>query len=259
MERFLEITEKPERIFAIGDIHGCADELGILLYFLEQELGICERDRIIFIGDYIDRGPDSKGVIDSLLAFQKNHGEYTVFLKGNHEDMLLDFIGFDGQNGGVYVSNGGAKCLESYAIDEYTPGEEVRELLPARHVKFFKSLDRYAISENHVYVHAGLSPIIDLKHQEDEHIFWIRDEFIHNIHYFEKTVVFGHTPFEDLLFHLPYKIGIDTGLVYGNTLSCIEVLGQNAYQLGYGDSFVRETSFEEKGAIFPELGVKGAK
>jgi serine/threonine protein phosphatase 1 len=102
------VTERPPRLFAFGDIHGCNTELRVLLESLRSDHQVTTADQFVFVGDYIDRGPDSKGVIDTLLAWKEEFPR-TVFLKGNHEDMLLAFLGMGGSSGEVYLVNGGAE------------------------------------------------------------------------------------------------------------------------------------------------------
>ena len=233
------LNSTPKRIFAIGDVHGCVEELNVLLSYLEQELGLDEHDAVVFIGDYIDRGPDSRGVVDRVIQVQKKIPD-TITLKGNHEEMILSFLGFPGTGGGVFYKNGGRETLLSYGITAFNPGdsEEILNALPSSHVAFYTNLDRMVVLEDYIFVHAGLSPMKSLESQIDDEIFWIRDEFIKNIHRFGKTVVFGHTPFKEILFHEPYKIGIDTGLVYKNMLSCIELRSRTTYQVQSGGAAV---------------------
>jgi len=221
-----------ERIYAIGDIHGCVDEPAVLLDFLENSEGLSDRDLVIFLGDYIDRGPDSKGVVDLGLEFKKRWPK-TRFLKGNHEDMMLDFLGFGGHLGQAFLYNGGLETIQSYGISVFAPPAEMVSALPPAHFKFFCELESIiALSgKNIVFVHAGLNPLRELHAQNDNDVFWIRDEFLHNIHSFEKTVVFAHTPHQEIFVHLPYKVGLDTGLVFGNKLSCIEVLSGKLIQV----------------------------
>lgn len=247
MSKYREIQEQPRRLYAIGDIHGCVDELEFLLEYLRNSCNIDENDQVVFIGDYIDRGDASKSVIECLLRFQKLQPR-TIFLRGNHEDMLLGFLGFEGR-GAAYLVNGGGVFFESYGITNYETGTEVREKLPASHLSFLLNLDRYVITDRYVFAHAGLDPVRDLYSQLDYDLFWIRDPFIENIHHFEKTVVFGHTPYEDVLFHLPYKIGIDTGLVYGNILTCVELIEGKVLQIRKGANKVEVYDFAEKGAV----------
>ena len=233
-------------MFAVGDIHGCAAELQLLLKYFGEQLSLTEDDVVIFIGDYIDRGPDSKGVVDQLIEFQQNFPQ-TIFLRGNHEDMMLDYLGFDGRMGASYLLNGGDKFVQSYDLPGEASPQDILKALPTQHISFFLNLERYVTVGDYVFAHAGLNPLRDLEQQLDDDLFWIRDEFIANIHQFDKTVVFGHTPYQDIMFHLPYKIGIDTGCVYGNMLTCIEVLSGTIYQIDAQGDEVRTDTFENRG------------
>ena len=151
-----EISTRPQRLFAVGDIHGCNEELKHLLNFLRNDQKLSGEDQLVFIGDYIDRGPDSKGVIDTLLQV-KNEFPSTVFLKGNHEDMLLDYLGLGGQGGDVYLTNGGSDFFRSYEIPAYDKANIVSKL-PAAHVEFLKGLELAVSLAEFIFVHAGLNP-----------------------------------------------------------------------------------------------------
>lgn len=218
------------RVYAVGDIHGCSDETAVLLKHLEQEEGLNDDDTIIFLGDYIDRGPDTKGVVDILLDFKVRFPK-ARFLKGNHEDMLLDFLGFGGRLGQAFLYNGGLETVQSYGISVFASPEEMVGAFPQPHFKFFCDLESIIRAGRFAFVHAGLNPLRDLYTQNDNDVFWIRDEFIVNIHPFEHTVIFGHTPHQEIVLDLPFKIGIDTGLVFGNKLSCIEVRSGKVIQV----------------------------
>ena len=245
MSRYTELNHIPERIFAIGDIHGCRKELDYLLKHLESKEKLSDEDLVVFIGDYIDRGPDSKGVIDLLLEFQQDYPD-TIFLKGNHEDMLLDFLGYEGRQGHMYLPNGGEETLESYGTSGEEDIAEIAKSISSKHLSFFLNLERMLLVGDYIFVHAGLSPLRTVKTQLDDDVFWIRSEFINNIHKFEKTIVFGHTVYKDVFFDLPYKIGIDTGLVYENLLSCVEVNKKMVYQIGEGKRKVKTYPFKKK-------------
>ncbi len=229
------------RVFVIGDIHGCPEEPEILLERLEEKEGLTTDDLVIFLGDYIDRGPKSKDVIDLMLAFREKFPR-TRFLKGNHEDMLLDFLGFGGRLGQAFLYNGGLETMQSYGISVFSPPEEMIEAMPREHFKFLRELESIiAIGNNYLAVHAGLNPLRDLNAQEDADVFWIRDEFISHEHAFRRTVVFGHTPHQEVLFHLPYKVGLDTGLVFGNKLSCLELKSGDLFEITRGARKVKKT------------------
>ncbi|MDZ4786148.1 MAG: metallophosphoesterase family protein [bacterium] len=225
-----EISKPAGRIFAIGDIHGCAKETEVLLHWLQFEEELSQSDLVVFIGDYIDRGTNSKDVINLLIQFKQKFPQ-TIFLKGNHEDMLLAYLGLGGGNGEVYIKNGGGMTFLSYGLPVETPAKEVLSTIPENHINFFKSLESLVVCGEHIFVHAGLNPKKTLKRQVSEDLYWIREGFLDQRHHFSKVVVFGHTPHAEVIFDLPLKIGIDTGLVYGNMLSCIELTNMTLYQV----------------------------
>lgn len=253
MEKFLEIEKPKGRAFTIGDVHGCADELRLLLAHLEEVEKFGEEDITIFIGDYVDRGRFSREVIEEIIAFSARHEGRVHALRGNHEDMLLGFLGRGGAMEHAYLLNGGKPTLESYGFDSPFDMKKIRKHFPEEHIEFMEGLHRYIIMDKFVFVHAGLNPLRDLRFQLDEDIYWIRDEFIGNLHHFQKTVVFGHTPFEDVMFHLPFKIGIDTGAVFGGQLSCVEVIEERVIQVEFQGDEVFKATYEEKGGLWPQI------
>ena len=240
-----EIRERSARVFAIGDIHGCCDELDALLSSLRQDHGATEDDHYVFIGDYIDRGPNSRGVVDRLLAF-KRECPRSIFLRGNHEDMLLGFLGLGGHAGEVYLTNGGVETFKSYGVEPNGPISQIRENMPKEHLDFYTSTELGVVIAEFLFVHAGVSPNASLTEQREHDLMWVRGEFIQNQHNLGKTVVFGHTPFEDVMLHLPYKIGIDTGLVYGNRLTAIELVEGTLFQVDKGDKEVLVSSLQDR-------------
>src|SRR5262245_36933478 len=131
------MDEPAGRLFAIGDIHGCADETARLLDALPLAAG----DTVAFVGDYIDRGPDSRRVVDHLLQWRTQTPARTVFLKGNHEDMALGYLGRGGQWGEAWLRNGGVAALRSYGIDPHAPRAEVALRMPPVHVAFLTALE----------------------------------------------------------------------------------------------------------------------
>ncbi len=202
-----------EKFFAIGDIHGCFDKLCALLDKINIDFA---NDTLIFLGDYIDRGPDSFHVVDYLINMKKKHNK-VVFLKGNHEEMLLNYIaGYDRY---LYLTNGGQQTLESYMARPYN--SKIGPI-PAEHLDFFKSLALFYETNEYLFVHAGLKEKVNIEDQETDDLLWIRRSFIKTDYDFGKRVVFGHTPFPDPLVE-PNKIGIDTGAVFGNKLTCVEL------------------------------------
>lgn len=230
----LEIGETTgERIFVIGDVHGCSQEVAALLDHLIKKETLSQKDVVVFLGDYIDRGPDTRGVIDCLVAFQTDYPK-TRFLRGNHEDMLLDFFGFGGHLGHAFLYNGGLETIQSYGISVFSPPNEMMRSLPESHFKFFCNLESVIVAEKCILVHAGLNPYINLENQTGEDIFWIREPFLESPHKFEKTVIFGHTPHKEVYDHRPFKLGIDTGLVFGNKLTCLELRSHTLFEVKKG-------------------------
>ena len=237
------IEARPRRLFAFGDIHGCAQELEVLIEYLIAARKVDGEDLLIFIGDYIDRGPDSRRVVDYLLEVRRMWPN-TVFLRGNHEEMLLDYLALGGSGGEFYLKNGGIDFFASYGISPVGPLSEIRSAIPVEHLEFFQNLEFGVSLAEFMFVHAGISPNKPLIQQSREDLLWIREEFIKSPHQLGKTVVFGHTAFNQVLVDLPYKIGIDTGAVYGNRLSAVELVNGGLFQVEVGDRSVKELSLK---------------
>lgn len=218
------------RFFVVGDIHACPQELEDLITACALE----REDRLVFLGDYIDRGPGAREVVDFLLDLQADQVCTMTFLKGNHEDMLLDFLGYAGHFGESFLVNGGIATLKSYGLTEGRQGQQAALHFPSQHLEFFQQLERYVAFGDTLCVHAGVSPIQSLDEQDEESLFWIRQEFITHPHSLPYTVLFGHTPQREVLLDLPYKVGLDTGLVYGGKLSCLEMTEKKLLQVRKG-------------------------
>jgi serine/threonine protein phosphatase 1 len=196
----------------IGDIHGCITPLMELL-----EHVVDRADSIIFLGDYIDRGPDSKKVIDEILGLKRRHRQ-VITLMGNHEFMLQNYLlGYDE---GVFLQVGGKETLTSYGIAPETGHAQAGLSIPEAHHAFFNELQLYWEDRCAIYVHAGLQPGVHISRQSREACLWIRNEFIRSSYAFDKPVVFGHTVFKKP-FIKKNKIGIDTGAVYGKKLTAL--------------------------------------
>ncbi len=185
------------------------------------------KDTLVFIGDYLDRGPFSREVIDYLIGLQDTY-EKMVCLCGNHEQMFLNYL--NGVDETLYLGNGGVATLQSYGILLSDDVEKRKAKIPARHMNFFQSLLFHYETEHYIFVRAGLRPERSLREQLMDDLLWIRHEFIENDSDFGKTVVFGHTPMRNLLIG-KNKIGIDTGAVYGGKLTCVELPAVKIYQV----------------------------
>ncbi|MGB8414403.1 MAG: metallophosphoesterase family protein [Candidatus Binatus sp.] len=224
------------RLFAIGDIHGCPDELDAILKSIAPAAG----DTVVFVGDYVDRGPSAREVIELALELERGDAE-CVFLKGNHEDMMLSFLGMPGNYGESFLFNGGIATLDSYGVHEEDL-EDAFARMPAAHLDFMSRLATSYLRPPYLFVHAGIEPSRQLEEQQPEDLLWIRQEFIFSPHKIDATVVFGHTPMKGVMIDLPYKLGIDTGLVYGGKLTCVEFTEGVLYQVQRGHRAVKTRS-----------------
>ena len=143
----------------------------------------------------------------------------------------MAFLGEHGSHGEAFLFNGGRATLASYGVKAGTARDGVPALLPPEHLEFLRALELSHVVDPYVFVHAGISPLRGLDDQDEEDLLWIREEFIRNRHRLSKTVIFGHTPQREVLWHLPYKIGLDTGCVYGNKLSCLDLTSRVLLQV----------------------------
>jgi len=200
-------------LYAIGDIHGCARELELLLEQIQPK----PSDTVVFLGDYIDRGPDSKGVIDLILDLQKKAN--VVTLKGNHEQLFLDFLESPQSPGaGVFILNGGAATLASY------PGPGGTFEIPERHIEFLYGLKLSFETPTHFFVHAGvpLKPLDKIGKEDTDALLWSRQPFLSSDYRWAKTIVHGHTPVNAPEV-LENRINLDTGCVYNGYLTALEL------------------------------------
>jgi serine/threonine protein phosphatase 1 len=221
------------RIFAIGDIHGYLNKLQELMEKIDPDPA---QDAIVFLGDYIDRGPRSREVVEYVLDIKKAF-EHTVFLMGNHEFMFMDYLTYR-KEPWTFLLNGGVETIHSYGLT----GDDPESKMPQEHMAFFNSLRPYYETDSYIFVHAGLRAGIPLHEQTLDDLVWIRREFIGSNVDFGKLVIFGHTPFMRPLVH-PNKIGIDTGAGYGGDLTCIELPGRIFYSADGMNAWVDERRF----------------
>jgi len=208
--------------YFIGDIHGHFKRLEALFKKLAPRFSGEGGDTVIFLGDYIDRGPHSYEVVDFLIHLSRIDTFRSVFLKGNHEDMFLSFL--EGRDqGGSFLMNGGDATIRSYEV------HEGRFHVPRRHMEFFRGLLRYYEGEDFIAVHAGLNPTIDTVEEQSEYdCVWIREAFYRAAKRWDKTVIFGHTPVPLIGHAGPVYfdesrniIGIDSGVIFGRPLVCL--------------------------------------
>ena len=220
-------------VYAIGDIHGRIDLLDDLIPQMIRDFEAipnAPKPKLVFLGDYIDRGPDSRSVIDRILDLS------TVFdvtaLKGNHEDALLRFLD-QPEFGPNWVEHGGAETLAAYGVPPPKPDDDngwssaramLIENMPQRHVAFFFSLSAYFTIGDYLFVHAGVRPNVALKDQTVHDMMWIRKPFLEAERPCEKVVVHGHTPDEEP-FSGPWRIGVDTGAYASGVLTAVCLYG----------------------------------
>jgi serine/threonine protein phosphatase 1 len=219
------------RVYAIGDIHGRLDLLRQLNRQIVDDAAIdpVPRNVVVYLGDFVDRGSESSGVIDCLLD-EALPGFETVHLRGNHEDSMLQFLG-DILIGPAWLSYGGAQTLESYGItrprsdrDLIRAQGELRQVLPERHRAFLRRLKLTHVEGGYLFVHAGIRPGVPLERQAPQDMLWIRDEFLLSTTDFGKVVVHGHTITDEPDVQ-PNRIGIDTGAFATNRLTCLVLQG----------------------------------
>jgi serine/threonine protein phosphatase 1 len=225
-------------LYAVGDIHGERARLEQLIASLPLRSG----DRFVFMGDYVDRGPDSRGVVELLIEHAKRWE--SVFLCGNHESMFLDFLGWPGEDyfgGDAFLANGGDRTLSSYGYFDAAEPDPRRFQLPPAHRDFFRNLRMHHREGDYVFVHAGLGrQVMDaesdlafaLRKVRGEDLLWDRSSF-ELPHRLGVTIVYGHTPSPDfeVRWNLPWSIGIDTGAVYGGRLTAIRLPDEAVFQV----------------------------
>jgi serine/threonine protein phosphatase 1 len=228
-KRFVATTW-PAAIYAIGDIHGCLQQLIALeARIFADAQGIDGEKWLICLGDYVDRGPDSAGVIDHVMA-EPPPGFRRICLAGNHETMALAFLSAP-QPGSSWLGFGGRETLLSYGISEPALRaadatglrELVRSHVPASHIRFMEELYLLASVPGHVFVHAGLRPGIVLDQQAENDLLWIRDEFFLGPPHPGIRVIHGHTPAANPVF-ADGRIGIDTGAFATGILTALRIV-----------------------------------
>ena len=225
-------------VYAIGDIHGRADLLADLhrrIAAADDRGSAASRRVLVYLGDYVDRGPEASGVIDLILD-ETPAGFEVVTLLGTHERLMLDFLD-DVRRGPLWLRNGGDATLQSYGV-AVDPGAGayldagpllalqagLRERLPARHLEFLQALQPFHAAGDYFFTHAGVRPGVPLEDQQEEDLIWIRDLFLNSKADHGRVVVHGHTirPEPEIRRN---RIGIDTGAYYTGHLTCLALEG----------------------------------
>ena len=223
-------------VYAVGDIHGYSRQLCDLLDQIAEDAAAsapAERPLLVFIGDYVDRGPDSRGVIERLLALEADGRFEVICLMGNHEDALLRFL-VDPGYASAWIGNWGEATLRSYDVEPpLLPNDATceaaqarfREVFPPEHRAFLGRLKLSVTVGDYLFVHAGVRPGVALDAQAERDLIWIRYEFLESDADLGKVVVHGHTP-TDTPELRTNRISIDTGVYFSGVLSAVRLQGE---------------------------------
>jgi serine/threonine protein phosphatase 1 len=228
-----------QRVYAVGDVHGCLNLLDDLIAQIEADdraRGTAQT-QIVFLGDLVDRGPDSAGVVERLIGLAEARGNVR-FILGNHEEIFLRALGGDMESLRLFVRVGGRETILSYGVSELdyerTDYAELLALIqarvPPRHIAFLESFeDRIEIGD-YIFVHAGLRPGVAIEDQRRSDMRWIRSTFLDSDAEFGKLVVHGHS-ISDEVIERPNRIGLDTGAFASGRLSALGLEGTDRWFL----------------------------
>lgn len=231
------------RAYAVGDVHGRLDLLEQLLAKIEAdtERRPALKTSLIFVGDLIDRGPDSRGVVERLRTY-RHHRIRPYFLAGNHEEVLLRLLA--GERGILmsWLQFGGAECLKSYGFNaaelagrsESSGLQLVKEAIPQSHSNFIGGFADTLAFGDYLFVHAGIRPGVDMSLQSQSDLRWIRSPFLEDETDHGVVVVHGHTISSEIV-ERPNRIGIDTGAYRTNVLTALAIEGDARWVLNTAD------------------------
>lgn len=223
-----------QRIYAVGDIHGRLDLLNDLLERIERDNAErAEADtQLIFLGDLVDRGPQSAAVVERLMTLSQS-SQGISFLLGNHEEVFLKVLEGDEKALRFFLRIGGRETVLSYGISqaEYDASDYgellamIQATVPADHRDFLRGFGDLIVMGDYAFVHAGVQPDLPLDAQKPASLRWIRDEFLNHRGPFEKIIVHGHTIFDEVA-HGPGRIGLDTGAYESGRLTAMGFEGE---------------------------------
>ncbi|HTW28033.1 MAG TPA: metallophosphoesterase family protein [Acetobacteraceae bacterium] len=216
------------RVYAVGDVHGCADRLVRIHAAIAADLAArpAPETVLLHLGDYVDRGPDSAGVVALLARGPDVPVGRVVNLMGNHEQMMLAAVATaDPDATALWLHNGGQDSLRSWGVPADAPPDSWAAGLPSEHLTWLRDLAVKHVEGPYLFVHAGIRPEVPLERQSRHDMLWIRDPFLTWDEPFGPpgqpvVVVHGHTPVPDPVVR-PNRIGIDTGATYGGRLTCL--------------------------------------
>jgi serine/threonine protein phosphatase 1 len=213
-----------QRVYAIGDVHGCLDRLVSLHWAIAADLAAhpVRYSVLVHMGDYVDRGPNSRQVVELLMGSIAAPVNYRVELMGNHEAMMRQALDGDRRAAGHWLDNGGEQTLESYGVPDpmVVQPSAWRRAVPDTHMAFLDRLQPMHREGDYVFAHAGIRPGVPLKAQLPEDLMWIREPFLSDRSKRDVVVVHGHTPQQEPAI-FENRIGIDTGAVMGGKLTCL--------------------------------------
>lgn len=224
-------TPKDTRLYAIGDVHGCLDELKVLHTIIADDLRFrpIPAHQIIHLGDYVDRGPDSNGCIQFLMETMEG-APNMVSLKGNHEDKLFNFLNDPVATAYSFLTYGGAQLSRSYGVEPAEIGatendmiafrDMLQSTIPSEHLTFMRSLPTSHGVGDYLFVHAGVRPDVPLEDQNDRDLMWIRTDFLYHANPLAKVIVHGHTPHDEPEFKIN-RINVDTLAYATGILTCV--------------------------------------
>jgi serine/threonine protein phosphatase 1 len=223
-------TPEGTTIYAIGDIHGRADLLAILLRAIDADISASRpKDRrLVFLGDYCDRGPQSDKALE-LICARAELGD-TVVLRGNHDQAILDFLADPASGGDWWLRSGGRETLAAYGVaasggdDLFALAGRFRRAMPARHLRLLAGSRLHHAEGDFFFAHAGVRPGVPLASQSPTDLMWIRDAFLGWREPFAKVVVHGHTPVAQADLR-PNRINVDTGAFVSGVLTCVVLEG----------------------------------
>jgi serine/threonine protein phosphatase 1 len=229
----IELSKAPaivppgRRVYAVGDIHGCDVQLANLYEIIANDLVRRPIDQpvLLHIGDYVDRGADTAGVLRRLLRGSPVAGMEVVNLVGNHDETMLNALSGDRPAATDWLFAGGRPALESYGIDPDSPRESWPENVPAEHLDFLRNLTLTHREGGYFFVHGGIRPGVPLEQQAREDLLRMRQPFLYSEADFGAVVVHGHTPVkEPVVRH--NRVAIDTGAVFGGKMTCLVLEGE---------------------------------
>jgi serine/threonine protein phosphatase 1 len=212
-----------QRIYAVGDVHGCLDRLITLHELIAEDLAArpVEHSTLVHLGDYVDRGADSAQVVDWLVNRPPVPADTVVNLMGNHENMMLAaMVGADKDAADQWLMNGGADSLLSWGVPRTLAAAEWASRIPIQHLIFLRDLTISQQIGPYLFVHAGIRPGVPLEQQSRNDMLWIREPFLSSRIDHGVIVVHGHTPKREPVVQ-PNRIAIDTGAVLGGALTCV--------------------------------------